>query len=119
MKLYEILIRVHPDGQIGACAYKYQVDGVTPDPNPIPLDTRDFPQEARDTVQQIMGEFASEIISDNTRLRRERDSNAAHAAKLLAESEAAAQSTLVPLKNLAALREAQANVRAAFKLEDQ
>lgn len=60
-KLYEILIRFHPDGKIGAAAYFYEADGVTPNPVPLSLHSDDFPALSKKTLADVLGEHADTL----------------------------------------------------------
>lgn len=57
-KLYELLIRFHPDGSVGAAAYHYEDDGVTPNPMPLALHTDDFPALSKTTISDLLGQHA-------------------------------------------------------------
>lgn len=68
MKPYELLVRFHPDGRVGACVYFYKEDGVTPDPVPRPVHTQDFPAQTRKVVSDFIGEEVLSAIEENSRV---------------------------------------------------
>lgn len=70
-KPYEILIRFHTDGRLGAHVMFYQEDGVTPDLQPHALDTEDFPALTKQTLASVLGEGAPEFFADASRVSAE------------------------------------------------
>ena len=93
-KLYQLLIQVHPDGKIGACAYFYNEDGVTPNGRAYPLDSPDFPARSKKTVADLIGEQTVALVEANdmmkAKMAAEEEKEEARAAEL-AEAKTVAQ----------------------------
>lgn len=68
-RIYEILVRVWPDGRIGAHVQFYQEDGVTPRPDVSPIHTDDFPAETKQTLASLIDNVALEAVKTNTLLQ--------------------------------------------------
>lgn len=65
-ELYEILIRRWPDGKMGAHVRYYKADGKTPEDNPRPLNTADFPAALKTTIEQLIGVQNAALLSTVT-----------------------------------------------------
>lgn len=68
MKPYEILIRFHSDGRVGAHVLQYKADGVTPDETPIALQTADFPALSKETIGKLLDENQAALVAGCVKL---------------------------------------------------
>lgn len=119
MKVYETLIRYHPDGTVGAHVQYYQDDGETPQPRVYPISTPDFPHGAITLAEHVGEQSAALVVAadaalqEKTRLEGELEKVAEEVGQIMKDKQAVTEVAQQALARLAPQPAQQAFARLA------